>query len=152
MVEMTQSEVLDFLDHARIGRLCMADRHGQPYAIPFPFLWADGSVYLRVALTGRKGEFLQQNPRVCFEVDEFTDTLDDYSSVIVEGELVEVHDVAEKARIREQSTAKYQRLRHGNRPGHGRSRLIEDLPLRRIVVERIAGRKKEPLPASPATL
>lgn len=143
MIEMTETEVHELLAQARIGRLCMADREGAPYAIPFPFLWADASVYLRVAMTGRKGEVLQQNPRVCFEVDEFTDTLDDYSSVIVEGELVEVHDLTEKARIREQSTAKYQRLRSGNRPGHGRSRSIEELPLRRIIVQQIAGRKKE---------
>ena len=140
---MTRTEVDDLLAEARIGQLCMADRQGAPYAIPFPFLWADGSIYLRVAMTGRKGEVLTQNQRVCFEVDQFSDAFDDYSSVIVEGDLVEVCDLTEKARIRERSTAKYQRLRSGHRPGHGRSRTIDELPLRRIVVQRVSGRKKE---------
>lgn len=147
MLEMSQYEIEQLLNELRIGRLCMADRGGQPYSIPLPFCWTDGALYLRVGLSGRKGQVLSENDRVCFEVDTFSDTLDDYASVLIEGRLVEVEDLAEKARVKAVNEGKYQRLRRGYRPGHGRQTPLEQLPLRKIVVESLTGRKKEPVPA-----
>lgn len=142
MTTMPMLEVESMLAEGRIGRLCMAGADGRPYSVPLPFCWMDGSLYLRVALTGRKGRVLGENDRVCFEVDWFTATLDDYASVLIEGRLVEVIDPAEKLRVREANAAKYQRLRSGHRPGHGRSTPVEQVPLRKIVVESITGRRK----------
>src|SRR5215213_7496700 len=99
MQDMTPDEIHRFLDDARIGRLCMAGSDGRPYTIPLPFCWLDGALYVRLPLTGRKGQVLGQNDRVCFEADEFTETLDDYASVLVEGRLVEVNGVEEKRRV-----------------------------------------------------
>jgi nitroimidazol reductase NimA-like FMN-containing flavoprotein (pyridoxamine 5'-phosphate oxidase superfamily) len=143
MLEMTPGEIDAFLDDQRIGRLCMAAPDGRPYSLPFPFCWIEGSLYLRVGLSGRKGEILLANDRVCFEVDEITDALDHYASVLIEGRLVVVDDLAEKARVKQCNDAKYNRLRGGYRPGHGRSTPLEQLPLRKILVERVTGRKKE---------
>ena len=140
---MTPLEIDCFLDQQRIGRLCMAGADGRPYSLPFPFCWMDGSLYLRVGMSGRKGDILRENDRVCFEVDHITDTLDDYASVLIEGRLVVVEDLAEKARVKECNDAKYNRLRGGYRPGHGRSTSLEQLPLKKIVVERVTGRRKE---------
>ena len=42
MLEMTKPQMSEFLDRARIGRLCMAALDGQPYAIPMPFCWHQG--------------------------------------------------------------------------------------------------------------
>lgn len=144
MIEMTEKQVDALLNQARIGRLCMAGPDGRPYALPIPFCWADGSVYVRLPLTGRKGEILSVNPLVCFEVDEFTDCLDHYASVLVEGRLVEVTSHEEKGRIKVRNDEKYDRLRGGYRPGHGRRTPLEALPMRKIIVERISGRSKEP--------
>ncbi len=147
MVDMTPAEMDQLLIQARIGRLCMADAAGRPYAIPLPFYWDGRGLYVRLPLTGRKGQVLSENDRVCFEVDEYSDTLDYYASVLIEGRLVEVKDVAEKLRIKLLNTEKYQRLRHGHRPGHGRARPLVELPLRKIAVETISGRRKEdPVP------
>lgn len=142
MTTMEMLEVESMLADGRIGRLCMASADGQPYSVPLPFCWLDGALYLRLALTGRKGQMLAENDRVCFEVDWFTPTLDDYASVLIEGRLAEVTDAAEKLRVREANAAKYQRLRHGHRPGHGRSTSIEQVPLRKILVQSITGRRK----------
>ena len=95
-------------------------------------------------MTGRKGEILRSNDRVCFEVDTFTDSLDQYASVIIEGRLVTVDDLQEKAAVHRTNTEKYERLRDGYRPGHGRSTPLADLPMRKICVEQISGRCKEP--------
>jgi nitroimidazol reductase NimA-like FMN-containing flavoprotein (pyridoxamine 5'-phosphate oxidase superfamily) len=140
---MSQEEIGQLLQRSRIGRLCMADGAGRPYAIPLPFCYLDAALYLRLPPSGRKAHILAQNPKVCFEVDEFTPTLDDYCSVLLEGELVTVTDLAEKARVRQANTAKYQLLRSGNRRGHGRTTPLEELPLQKIRVESLTGRKKE---------
>ena len=145
MQEMTPYEIDRFLENTRIGRLCMAGSDGRPYAIPMPFSWFGGALYVRLPLTGRKGQVLRENDRVCFEADDFTDNLDDYTSVIVEGRLVEVTDLAEKRLVKRVNEAKYRRLRLGHRPGHGRAKPPEALPLRKLVVEQVRGRRKEPL-------
>jgi nitroimidazol reductase NimA-like FMN-containing flavoprotein (pyridoxamine 5'-phosphate oxidase superfamily) len=141
---MNRGEVDSLLAQSPIGRLSMCGRDGWPYTIPLPFCWLDGSLYLRLRPTGRKGRVLAENDRVCFEVDEFTDTLDEYASVLVEGRLLEVWNLDEKRRVKQTNDQKYRELRNGYRPGHGRCTPLEALPLRKIVVERISGRKKDP--------
>lgn len=149
MIEMTAYEIDALLSRTRIGRLCMADPNGRPYAIPVPFYWDGTALYLRLPLTGRKGQILRANNRVCFEVDEYTQTLDDYCSVLIEGWLVEVTGMTERARIKQANDAKYSRLRQGYRPGHGRKTPLAELPMRKLVVEHLSGRRKEPA-AAPA--
>src|SRR5689334_14329309 len=100
MREMTNAQMDDLLASARIGRLCMATSTGDPYAIPLPFCWHDGSLYLRLPMKGRKGAILVQNPRVCFEVDWYSDSLDDYGSVLIEGRMEPVISLAEKAQVK----------------------------------------------------
>lgn len=148
MIDMTSEEIGQMLADAMIGRLCMADTDGTPYSIPLPFCWADGALYIRLGLTGRKGEVLARNDRVCFEVDAFTPRLEEYASVLVEGRLVEVTSLAEKARVKALNDAKYDRLRGGFRPGHGRATPLAALPMRKVVVTSLTGKKKEPTPAA----
>jgi nitroimidazol reductase NimA-like FMN-containing flavoprotein (pyridoxamine 5'-phosphate oxidase superfamily) len=148
MVEMESVEIDELLGDCLIGRLCMADRSGRPYAIPLPFCWHGGSLYLRLPLAGRKGEILSRNDRVCFEIDRFSETLDEYCSVLVEGTLVEVADLQEKARVKAANDAKYNRLRRGYRPGHGRATPLGNLPMRKIVVDSLSGRKKQAAPVA----
>jgi nitroimidazol reductase NimA-like FMN-containing flavoprotein (pyridoxamine 5'-phosphate oxidase superfamily) len=143
MQDMLLHEIDEMLSNALIGRLSMADSDGRPYTIPLPFCWADGAVYLRIPLSGRKGSVLAQNDRVCFEVDQFTDTLDEYASVLAEGRLVAVTEVAEKQRVKQFNDDKYTRLRRGYRPGHGRGSDIEAIPMRKIVIESISGKRKD---------
>jgi nitroimidazol reductase NimA-like FMN-containing flavoprotein (pyridoxamine 5'-phosphate oxidase superfamily) len=142
MQDMTADEIEAMLSEAMIGRLSMADRDGRPYTIPLPFCWADGALYLRVPLSGRKGMVLAQNDQVCFEVDRFTQSLDEYASVLIEGRLIPVPSIAEKERVKQINDEKYLRLRRGHRPGHGRASDIAGLPMRKISVDQISGRKK----------
>lgn len=147
MVVMEKAETEALLSNALIGRLAMADREGRPYVIPMPFCWHDGSIYMRLPMTGRKAEVLLQNSRVCFEVDWFDETLSDYGSVLVEGRLVKIDDLREKAAVKAINDEKYTRLRKGNRPGHGRVTPLEALPMCKILTRKISGRRKEsPLP------
>ena len=144
MIAMTETEIFNLLDTSLIGRLAMADLQGRPYAIPLPFCRIENTLYLRVPMSGRKGAILAVNKQVCFEIDVFTDQLDDYASVLVEGRLMEVEDLTEKSRVRLVNDAKYNTLRHAWRPGHGRRTALEDLPIRKIVDSSISGRKMTP--------
>jgi nitroimidazol reductase NimA-like FMN-containing flavoprotein (pyridoxamine 5'-phosphate oxidase superfamily) len=141
MIDMTFDEIDSLLEESHIGRLCMVDASGRPYTIPFPFCWAEGTIYVRLPLTGRKGQILERNDWVCFEVDRYTATFDQYASVLIEGQLIAVADPAEKIRVKEMNDRKYTRLRGGYRPGHGRAYARADLPLRKIQVERLSGRR-----------
>lgn len=140
---MTPSQIEAQLATARIGRLCMATADGEPYAIPMPFCWHEGAMYLRLAMKGRKGQILAKNPRVCFEIDWYTDTLDDYGSVLIEGRLEPVHSLTEKGQVKAANDQKYARLRQGFRPGHGRQTPLEELALQKIVPTRRTGRRRE---------
>ena len=140
---MTSLQVDQFLTDARIGRLGMATPDGEPYVIPLPFCWHLGSIYVRLPMKGRKGEILAKNQRVCFEVDWFSDTLDDYGSVLVEGRIEAVNDLSEKRSVKDVNDAKYARLRQGFRPGHGRQTRLEDLPMWKIAATRLSGRRRD---------
>lgn len=142
MIEMTEQEIRILLANAPIGRLAMADGDGKPYVIPMPFCWLANKLYLRLPMKGRKASILKNNNQVCFEADSFAHDLSDYASVIVEGRLVPVNDTIEKNSVKAANHAKYNRLRKGNRPGHGRTTPIEDLPLHKIQVTQLSGRKK----------
>jgi nitroimidazol reductase NimA-like FMN-containing flavoprotein (pyridoxamine 5'-phosphate oxidase superfamily) len=137
---MTSQQIAKLLNSSLIGRLCMVDCDNRPYAIPMPFCWANDSIYLRVPLTGRKGRALSHSDRVCFEIDSYTQTLDRYASVLVEGKLFEVLDEAEKHRVCTLNSAKYTKLRNGHRPGHKRPTRLDQIPIRRIDVTQISGR------------
>lgn len=142
MFEMTCAEIDQLLANELIGRLAMAGQDGAPYAIPLPFYWEAGALYLRLPFNGRKGQILAENDRVCFEVDRYTPDLSDYASVLIEGRLATVESLDEKRRIKAANEAKYARLRGAGRKGHGRSTPVENLPLRKIVVSSLSGRSK----------
>lgn len=143
MFEMTRDEIDLLLANELIGRLAMADEDGQPYAIPMPFCWRDGTLYLRLPMTGRKGRILGKNDRVCFEVDWTTPDMSNYASVLVEGRLAVVSDLIEKRNVKLCNELKYRQLRGGRRTGHGRNTPLVDLAVSKIVVSRLSGRKKE---------
>ncbi len=142
MEVMLSVEVDRLMENALLGRLGLADQALRPYVIPLPFCWLENALYLRLPDSGRKHGMLSRNAHVCFEVDWCRDDLSDYASVILEGELVIVADLEEKQRVQAASTLKYERLRGGHRPGHGRAQRLESLPLKKIVPEVISGRKR----------
>jgi nitroimidazol reductase NimA-like FMN-containing flavoprotein (pyridoxamine 5'-phosphate oxidase superfamily) len=67
MLEMPSQEVEELLCQSLIGRLSMADlSDGRPYTIPLPFCWANAAIYIWLPMSGRKGQVLAGNDRVCF--------------------------------------------------------------------------------------
>ncbi len=144
MITMSGVAIENLLANSLIGRLGLADVDGQPYCLPFPFCWHQGAIYLRLAMTGRKGDILKKNNRVCFEVDWCAEQMADYASIIIEGRLMPVTDLSEKKAVQAANEAKYRRLRPNHRPGHGRNTALEELAMHKITVSVLSGRCMEP--------
>ncbi len=140
MVDMSRLEIQTFLQNQLLGHLGMATPDGRPYVIPMPFCYLNDCIYIRLPKTGRKGAIIAENQHVCFEVDYCSPQMDDYASVIIDGVIKPVTDLAEKGSVRDATTEKYMRLRGQYRPGHKRQTPLEDLPTMRISPASIAGR------------
>ncbi|MBI4295084.1 MAG: pyridoxamine 5'-phosphate oxidase family protein [Chloroflexi bacterium] len=102
--QMTDQEMLALLQRAPVGHLGLS-KDGQPYVVPLHFVYQDGSIYLHSKRGGCKLAWIQANPRVCFEVEEFISIIEapsacDYStecsSVVIQGHARLVEDEAEK--------------------------------------------------------
>lgn len=142
MIEMSLQESALLLQNARVGRLGMATSDGRPYTIPLRFIWLNDTIYVRLAHYGRKSDILEVNNRVCFESDTFADDFSHYASVLVEGRVVDVTDPSEKEEALFRYYDKYARLCGLGLPP--RPVTISGVALRKIIVQSITGRKREP--------
>ena len=82
---MSQAEIDQFLTVAPIGRLGMTTPEG-PYVIPVGYCYTEGKIFIHMCREeGRKMRALQENPIVCFEVDESISDASLAKSVIITG-------------------------------------------------------------------
>jgi len=73
--EITDPKILEtILSKATICRLAMID-NGMPYLLPFNFGYSENCIYIHSAPAGKKIDVLRQNPQVCFEVEDVTETV-----------------------------------------------------------------------------
>lgn len=112
---MEETETLELLQTAQVGRLCLS-RNDEPYVVPVNFAYENGHVYVHCAETGMKIDFVRSNPRVCFEIDERFGTLaapvmcgydTAYRSVIVFGTARLLTDLDEKTSAMRLIAVKY---------------------------------------------
>jgi len=144
--QMSDSECLDVLQRARLGRLGCASGN-QPYVIPVAYIFEDGFVY-GFATLGRKVEWIRANPLVCLEVGEITD-FDDWVCVIVFGRYEEIGEGPEWQGARAKAARLF--IQHGDwlEPAYEAARVragetrLEPV-LYRIRAEEITGRRSRP--------
>jgi len=68
--EISDRSVLEeILGKAIICRMAMMDG-GKPYILPFNYGYREGCLYIHSAPEGKKIHLLEQNPEVCFEVED----------------------------------------------------------------------------------
>lgn len=68
--ELTKDECERFLREQPYGRLGLCAR-GEPYVVPVSFVYEPGAVHFHSAKSGRKIDFINENNRVCFQVDKW---------------------------------------------------------------------------------
>ena len=142
MVDMELHEIQALLESAIVGRLGMIDTRGRPYTSPLRFVWTGQHLFVRLGHDGRKGEALEKCKYICFETDDCRNDFSHYASVVVEGTISDVTDEEEKRAGLVAFNAKYTRL--CGLPNPGDHPVTNGVALRKILVERMTGRKREP--------
>lgn len=110
-----QAQLEAILDQAPVLRLAMC-KDGQPYVTPLNFGRIGQSIYVHTCREGLKMEFIEANPRVCFEATAVSEPQPGptpckwdwrYRSVIGFGVAQVVEDEAEKTAALRAITAHY---------------------------------------------
>ena len=93
MKELSKKEMADLLHKVGDGVLALTDGT-EPYCIPFGFVCVEEHVYLSMFPSGRKWHYFQKNPHVCFTVFCWNDAHTEWYSVVIDGEMEMVQDLA----------------------------------------------------------
>ena len=96
--ELTRSECFALLAGGHLGRVAVIDDHG-PVVFPVNFVLDRHTVVFRTE-PGTKLHAAGRGSRVCFEADGADEAARTGWSVVVRGEITEVTDPAELARLR----------------------------------------------------
>jgi len=99
VMELTRAECFELLASAPLGRVAVTDDRG-PVVFPVNFVLDRHTVVFRTE-TGTKLDAASRGSRVCFEVDGADPAAGTGWSVLVRGDITEVTDPAELARLRE---------------------------------------------------
>lgn len=85
--DLNKREIIDLLERQVIGRLgCHAD--GETYVVPVNYVYRNHAIYAHTG-SGKKLDMMRKNPKVCFQVDEISDTFR-WKSVILWGTFQEL--------------------------------------------------------------
>ncbi len=100
-----RSEIDAVIRGAHVCRLAFA-RDSEPYLVPMSFGYDGDALYFHTAPAGRKIEFIEANPRVCFEFEGATGLVEHpelackwtytFESVIGYGDMIELKKPAER--------------------------------------------------------
>ncbi len=94
MKDLSSEEITQVMKTAPDGVLAFTDGE-RPYCIPFGFVYTDSTVYITMFPKGRKWDCFQKNPNVCFNVFRWNDEHTEWSSVVADGKMEQITDLAE---------------------------------------------------------
>jgi len=93
ILEMRNIEIDDLLERVHYGHLaCSQD--DVPYVVPIFFAYAKPLIYLYTTV-GLKSKMIDQNPKVCLQAEEFSQT-GGWRSVVIMGEAEQIDDRVER--------------------------------------------------------
>ena len=94
MKDLSKEEMITLLNKAEDGVLALSDE-STPYCIPIGYVCVNDKVCFSIFPKGRKWGCFQKNRKVCFNVYGWNDEHTQWSSVVIDGEMVPVTDLAE---------------------------------------------------------
>jgi nitroimidazol reductase NimA-like FMN-containing flavoprotein (pyridoxamine 5'-phosphate oxidase superfamily) len=117
--KMTKQEMWRLI---RRQRLCRIAFKGDvyPYMAPFQFVVLDGSLYFHFTDYGKKMKLIDNDKRVCVEIEEYREDLSEYSFIVLRGTLKVVSNPSDRTRaIRKLAEEGEQKLSPNFLPAHG---------------------------------
>ena len=92
--ELGNKQILEVLKRVNYCHLAVCDE-GEPYVVPIHYAYDDGYIFIYTT-EGKKSRILEQNSRVCLQVEEVHDN-ENWVSVIVNGKAERISDEDEFA-------------------------------------------------------
>jgi nitroimidazol reductase NimA-like FMN-containing flavoprotein (pyridoxamine 5'-phosphate oxidase superfamily) len=93
ILEMRDSEIDDLLKRSNYGHLACS-QNDVPYVVPIYFAYEKPLIYVYTTV-GLKSKIIDQNPKVCLQVEEFSPT-GGWKSVVIMGEAEKIVDRVER--------------------------------------------------------
>jgi len=94
---MEKSEIENLLQEQMLCRIAFkGDTY--PYMAPFQYVLIDGFLYFHFTDYGKKMKLLEEDKRVCVEIENYKPDLSEYNFVVLRGELEVVRDPQERAK------------------------------------------------------
>ena len=141
--EMTQEECIAVVSNGRVGNLACA-RDNRPYVVPIYYAYAENHLY-SLSMPGQKIDWMRTNPRVCVQVDSFSDRTA-WQSVVMHGLYKELPDTPDTEHDREHAWSLLQHHTNWWEPGGLKPtpQPMTDFPVHifyRIAIETMTGRR-----------
>ena len=95
--KMTKQEMWELIRRQRLCRIAFKGAK-YPYMAPFQYVVLDGVLYFHFTNYGKKMKLIENEKRVCVEVEEYKEDLSEYSFIVLRGTLKVVNDQQERVR------------------------------------------------------
>jgi nitroimidazol reductase NimA-like FMN-containing flavoprotein (pyridoxamine 5'-phosphate oxidase superfamily) len=140
---MDKQEIDSFIEKQMLCRIAFkGDEY--PYMAPFQYVFMNDTLYFHFTDYGRKMKLLNQDERVCVEIESYQPDLSEYRFVVLRGSLKFVEDTNERkdaiekmAEIGKESVSKNFLSAHGLRKEESWDSFSSDKPLKIIKLENI---------------
>ena len=117
--KMTKQEMWKLIRRQRLSRISFKGNN-YPYMAPFQYVVLDGSLYFHFTDYGTKMKLIENDKRVCVEIEEYREDLSEYSFIVLRGNLKVVTDQKERAQaLTKLSEEGKQKLSPNFLPAHG---------------------------------
>jgi nitroimidazol reductase NimA-like FMN-containing flavoprotein (pyridoxamine 5'-phosphate oxidase superfamily) len=91
MKDLSKQEMIDLLSKMTEGVLAVTNGD-VPYCIPIGHVCVGDTVFFSIFPKGRKWDYIQKIPKVCFTVFDWFDNKTRWASVVVDGEMEQIDD------------------------------------------------------------
>jgi len=105
MKELGKEEIKDVLLETEDGVLSITNGE-KPYGVPLAYVYTENELYLSMFAKGKKHLFFEKNSAVCFTVYNWNDEHTAWRSVIVDGTIKQVTDMASIEKVVRANMAK----------------------------------------------
>jgi len=95
--KMTKQEMWKLIRRQRLCRIAFKGAK-YPYIAPFQYVVLDGVLYFHFTNYGKKMKLIENDKRVCVEIEEYKEDLSEYSFIVLRGTLKVVSDQQERVR------------------------------------------------------
>lgn len=94
MKDLSKEEMLALLNKVEDGVVAFSDGK-TPYCIPVGYVYVNDTVCFSLFPKGRKWNYFQKNQKICFNIYGWNDDHTEWSSVVIDGEMIPVTDLSE---------------------------------------------------------